>query len=159
MTEVFGATVRAMNVTCDDEYVTVRGLWWNKRRIPTRQIVAITSYPTIVYVSRSGRIRRKRIGFLAPSRGHDPSRGQRHQLQSWVEQAIRSAVRDDRRKLVHFDDETLQHRLHAARAAQQWTAKHHRALSKDADPMWSRRAAALEAELARRSAASPSVAA
>lgn len=153
MTEVFGVTARAMSVTCDDEYVVVRGLWWNKRRIPIRGIIAITHYPTIVYSSRGGRIRRKRIGFLASNRYGDPSCGQRHRLQERVEQVIHSAIRDDRRKLDHLDDQSLRDRLHTARAGQSWAAKHHRALPKDADSIWSRHVTTLEAELAHRSTA------
>ena len=150
LTRWFGSARRALNVECGVDCVVVHGLWWNERKIPNDVIVAITGYPTIIYFSPSGRIRRKRIGFLAPSRYADPSNGQRRQLRAQVNQTILSAMRDFRRKAGHLDDRALADRLRLAHAALQWTAKNPQARLDGADSLWSKHVVALETEASRR---------
>jgi hypothetical protein len=146
----FGSAGRVMSVECGTDCIVVHGLWWNERRIPNERIVAITSYPTIIYCSPSGRIRRKRIGYLAPNRYGDPNRVQRHGLQVQVDQAIRSTMRDYKRKAAHLDDQALADRLRTAQAAERWTSRNRRARRSGADSLWAKHVSLLEAEHSRR---------
>jgi hypothetical protein len=140
-----------MNVECDADRVLVLGLWWNERKISNEMIVAITLYPTIIYCSPSGRIRRKRIGFLASNRYADPSSEERHRLQAQVNQAIRSSMRDFKRKAAHLDDQALADRHRLAHAAQHWAAKNRQAKLDGTEALWAKHVTMLEAERSRRS--------
>lgn len=152
--KVFGSGARAMRVVCSDEAVSIEGLWWTKRNIPTDRIVAMIPSAVIVYCGPRGRIRRRTVGFLRPGRFGDPSYDQRRQLEGWISQAVHSAIRDDKRKLDHLDDGKIEDRLRTARAAQRWAvrraAKHPLADLYDVERVWARHVATLEAELARR---------
>jgi hypothetical protein len=155
MTTVFGVTSRAMCVECDDQHVVIRGLWWTKRRIPTARIVAVTSYPSIIWCSPHGRIHRKRIWFFAPNRYADPSQGMRHQMLDHITQLIRSSPGRDSRKLKHLDHETLVDHQRVADAGNRWAIRHPRADRRGLGEYWAKQQRLLEAELARRAKTAP----
>lgn len=150
----FGGGGQVWTVEFRVDFIVVRGLWWNERKIPKDRIIAITSYPTIVYCSRSGRIRRKRIGFYARNRYADPAGEQRHRLQSQLEQAIPSSMRDFRRRAHHLDDQALADRLRFARTALRWAGDKRSAKLGGADvgALWAKHVIMLEAERSRRGA-------
>jgi len=145
----FGITARAMCVECDDQFVVVRGLWWTKRRIPTARIVAVTSYPSIIYCSRHGRTRRKRIGFFAPNRYADPSQVMRRKMLHYIIQLVRSSPSRDSRKLKHLDHETLADQQRIAEAGFRWATRHPRADRYGLGEYWATQRRFLESELAR----------
>jgi hypothetical protein len=151
----FGITSRAMCVECDDQFVVVRGLWWTRRRIPTDRIVAVTSYPSIIYRSRHGRPRRKRIGFFAPNRYADPSQGMRRQMVQHIIQLVRSSPSRDRRKLKYLDREALADQQRIADAGFRWASRHPRADRYGLGEYWAKQRHLLETELSSRAKAAP----
>ena len=150
MTATFGITSRAMCVECDDEFIVVRGLWWTRRRIPTERVVAVTPYPSIIYRTRHGWIRRKRIWFFAPGRYADSSPMMRRQMLHYIAQLIRSSPSRDSRKLKHLDHDALADRQRIADAGFRWAARHPRADWYGLGEYWATQRRLLESELARR---------
>jgi hypothetical protein len=156
MTTTYGVTTRAMCVECDDQQVVIRGLWWVKRRIPTDRIVAVTTYPSVIYCSPRGRIRRKRIGFFAPNRYADPSRDMRHQMLDHITRLILNSSSRAGRKLRHLDHDTLLDHRRVAEAGARWAGRHPTADRRSLGTYWATQRQRLDTEIARRAeAASP----
>lgn len=152
MIQVFGASPDALCVVCDQDIVTIRGLWRVTHRIPVERIVAITPYATIIWCSRRGRLRRSRAWFLSSNRYADPSQPERTRLIDWIHLAIRSTARHEKRTLDHLDDAMLADHLRVAQLGQRWTARHRPVHQEDLHSLWTKRVHALEAEIARRTA-------
>jgi hypothetical protein len=155
MTTVYGVSARTLCVECDDQLVVIRSLWWTKRRIPTDRIVTVTNYPSVIYCSRHGRIRRKRIWFLAPNRYADPSQSMRRQVLDHITRLVHNSPSRDSRKLKHLDYETLLDQQRVADAGARWASRHPRADRRGLGAYWVTQRQHFNTELARRAKIAP----
>jgi len=114
-------------VVGDDTAVTIRRIWRTPQRIALNQIIAVTPYPTIVWRTPEGRIRRSPIGFLYRSKS--PYANRRHTmdrepLRDWLFERVSAINRRLRRAADHLPAAQLAEHLTAAQAALAWAEKH-----------------------------------
>lgn len=135
-----------------DTAVTIRRIWRTSQRIALNQIIAVTPYPTIIWRTPEGRIRRSPIGFLYDSKS--PYANGRHTidrepLRNWLLERVSTINRRARRAADHLPAAQFAEHLTVAQAALAWAEKHPNAACEYRD-LWAKHVRAMQAAAARR---------
>jgi hypothetical protein len=109
MGDLYATQFRHFGVEGDADRITIRRLWRTPQRIPLDRVVALTPYPSVIWYSARGHIRRSRLGFLGPVAGKgysaDPRWAERKALEQWLYEQIASRNRRVRRSADHLSDQ------------------------------------------------------
>ena len=139
-------------VVGDDTAVTIRRIWRTPERIALSQIIAVTPYPTIIWRTPEGRIRRSPIGFLYRSKSlyaNGRHTMDREPLRNWLFERVSTINRRARRAADHLPAAELAEQLTAAQAALAWAEKHPNAACEYRD-LWAKHVRGMQAISARR---------
>jgi hypothetical protein len=136
----------------DDTAVTIRRIWRRPEHIALNQIIAVTPYPTIVWRTPEGRIRRSPIGFLYRSKSLYANRRHttdREPLRNWLFERVSTNNRRTSRAADHLPAAELAEHLTVAQAALAWAEKHPHAACEYRD-LWAKHVRGMQTAAARR---------
>jgi len=120
---------RRLGVVGDDDIVIIRRAWRTSQRIPIGAIIAVTNYPSIIWRTRSGRLRRARTRSLykknprPSSNRYWPDRDWAR-VDEWIYAQVSALHRHTRLHADQIDIAQLAEHLAAARKALAWTDSH-----------------------------------
>lgn len=147
---------RCFDVTLVGGEVVITRYWRASRRIPLDRIIAVTSYPSVIWYSQDGKVTRSSAGFLGAlpkySMGGlvDPRGWERRAFQDSLYDAVSSHLRKAKRGIAHFGTEEAADRCRMAEAAVAWTTRHKGVQARDFHDLWVKHLSAIKPATATR---------
>jgi hypothetical protein len=148
----FATRSKLPGVVGDDKTLTIRRLWRTPQRIALDEIIAVTPYPTIVWRTREGRIRKTRLGFLYRSKSPYAVRQLSQDcepLRNWLFERVATSNRRTRRAADNLTPADFTKVLATAEAALEWAERHPTSAGAYRE-LWAKHARGMRSAAARR---------